>query len=183
MSAIEINVFGLDGACRPYGEVRNAMDGALTIWERLSDKYRLPFHPWKTEDGFPIWKACNQGKLSEADRICVLFTFDNAWVRREHVAKLVEALRAFHAGHVAGTGITPSIAAVADALEAAAKDETILGFSFNQTSVNSNPWFSYSDGADEPTPYNVLTGTRHWEIFDDWKPQPAPSAAVPAPPA
>lgn len=177
MSRITINVFGLDGACREHAEVSNAMAGAFLIWRSLSDKYGLAFNLSHVDRGLEIWKACEKGLLSELDSICVRFTFDRVWVKREHAPRLVEALRAFHRGHVEGTDITPAIAEVADEIERAASNPEILGFSFNQTSVSSNQWFEGEDAV----PYNVLTGTRHWEIFDDYKASaPAGAASKPA---
>lgn len=181
MSHVDINAFGPDGACREIAQVRNGMAGAMTIWTELSQKYRLEMPFSSMRDGkLPIWTACNQGKVSEADSICVRFTYDNVWVKRENTPKLIEALRMFHRDHVEGTGITPTIEGIATALETALKeDETLLGFSFNQTSVNPNPWLEGEDC----TPYNVLTGTRHWELFEDWKLTPEPENAAPPPPA
>jgi hypothetical protein len=168
-----VSIYRFDETGKYAGEfarVSNGMAGALVIWRAMAFKYGLePIggHARAMETEEKVWKHCNAGKMSRVDTICVRFTYDRVWVKKENCVPLADALTEFHRGHVHGTGINPTVLGVANGLRHAACDN-LLGVAFRQTSVIENPWCTYDDGGETEIPYDLnAPGGNHFELFDE----------------
>ncbi len=109
-----------------------------------------------------IWELADNPKIPRHERIVLFTTFDNALVRREHFQEVIDAFRAF--------GGTTSLPEQAEILEKMLLQESIIAAGWNQTSVNADTWANaggYNEETEEEIPYNCLTGTRHYWIFDE----------------
>ena len=75
--------------------------------------------------------------------------------------KLISAFKEFEGN--------TSLKEQADIIEEMMKDENCIAVGFNQTSVNGDTWLNfggYNEENDEPISYNILTGNKHWELFE-----------------
>lgn len=149
MSAVEIYAIRPNGEAVDYGDVGGAMACAPLIWSELCGRYLNDPYGYlvkKTQDR--LWRLFYEpGPISQTDRICLGFTFDDVWVKRENLPGLADALEEFWKG--LGKDYVPTIPAVVEKLRAAIAED-IRGVCFNQTSVNGNPWevLIWPEGAD-----------------------------------
>lgn len=131
------------GAVEHFWEVRNAMAGALWLWRTLDLAYTGQFSMLSPA----CWRLANAGAMSDRDCLVCAWTFDGAWVAREHLPALADALEQFFAEH--GADVAPTIPGVVAALREVAADEGARGACFHQTSVTSDPWWMPGAGDDE----------------------------------
>lgn len=179
MSYTEIFKFKKDGNADYLGEVKNAWRGAMAIWMHLEKKYLPPYYPeWAqyindpdreysrtssigNEEMQKIWDLVRDERLTEAEKIAMVSTFDNVIVERENIPFLVKCFREFE-------GET-SLKEQADVIELAYnKDDDLVAVAWNQTSVNGDTWMNkggYDEDPDEEIPYNILTMNDHWSPF------------------
>lgn len=149
MSYASVYKIRQDGDVETYAEVRNGMAGAPVIWRKLGEKVGLG----RFGDEDKLWKLFGTGRFSRQDDLCLGFTFDGTYVRREHIPELVEALEAFHLAHC--EGIVPTISGMAKALRRLYdEDPGARGACFQQTSVCENPWSFYDGENDESRSFN-----------------------------
>ena len=154
MSYTEIYAVQANGNIQQYGEAHNASGCAMHIWTKLAEKYNVKGkHPFDLE---PLWNSIKQ--MNERDQWVMAGTFDHVIIPREQLPTYCNFLRSF-ANDCSTSNLEEQIAL----LDRAIIDETVHGICFNQTSVNTNPWWIY-DGSneDEGKPYNINTDTKHW---------------------
>lgn len=165
MSCTEIYGFDKDGNAYCQTEVKNAWRGAMAIWNALGERY-LPLGKsiFNNERMRQIWSLYDSSNISNTDKICLGTTFDKVLIKREDIPDVVEAFRDFD-------GDT-SLKEQADILEEMFKDGDCIAVGWNQTSVTCENWENfggYDEEKDESIPYNCLTGTEHWYLFDDFE--------------
>ena len=185
MSYTEIYKFGKDGNAENLGEVRNAFRGAMAVWMEMEKRYLSPYpKPMWMDDadykergysrtsasmGLPmggkspmqeIWDLGDIERVSKQEKIVMLSTLDNVIVMRENIEELREAFESFD-------GET-SLKEQAEIIKEALTDEDVIAVAWNQTSVNADVW-TYYDEDEEYSQYNILTGEKHWKLFDDFK--------------
>lgn len=178
MSYTELFYFDCNGDACKLTELHNAWCGAVAVWRALEIKYLPPCKPARGDavvEGYSrvtsldedmmkdIWRLFKRNDVEESDRLVLGTTFDNVVVFSKDIPALIVALKKF-----AQDNPQTSIGAQAVVLEKLLQDkekEGFAGVAWNQTSVNQ-PWvFDYN--ADDRVPYNVISGTRHWSLFQD----------------
>lgn len=191
MSYTEIFGFDKDGNAYYYADIHNAYRGGMAIWRILEEKYLPPYIPEHVRKmgittseecearlGYKltrcksslmgdnamkeIWELAGKDDVSVTDKICLFTTFDNCLVKKDDIPKVIEAFRCFD-------GET-SLKEQADVLEKMYSDEDCIAVGWNQTSVNGETWVNfggYDENNDEGIPYNCLTGTKHYWLFDE----------------
>lgn len=115
-----------------------------------------------------IWDLADNHEIPRHERIALFTTFDNALVKREHFREVIDAFRAFG-------GVT-SLPEQAEIIEKMLLQDDIIAAGWNQTSVNADTWDTaggYNEETEEAIPYNCLTGTRHYWIFDEMEAEAA----------
>jgi hypothetical protein len=165
MSALDIYGFYQDGDAHQYKAIKNSWGGGWAVWEILTEKYGCIDGGFGSSKFKDLWDKCTAGGLSDEDTITCLFTFDWAWVEKENMVQLAENLLTFGREH-GKANILPSAGHL---LKDASKDDNIIGVSFNMSNVSESLWYRFSEEIDEYEPYNVLTGTDHWEIFQEFE--------------
>jgi hypothetical protein len=172
MSRFTIYTITQTGDALPFRFVNSGMTGVYFIWGALSKKYDLPRNPMSGD--MPIWAEFDGTKLITDERVVLGFTFDNVWVRRDQIPRLVAALQAFWERH--GAGIRPTIPEIIEGLQAAFQEpqDTVRGVCFQHTSVSESAWvlFDSDDLNYEGRPFNFDTdektyfGKPPWELFE-----------------
>jgi len=167
-----MSFFGKDGKVKYSTEFQNAHLGAMRVWNHLDKKYLPPFEKY----GMPMsrmidqneiqkwWDLQHDERLTDSERICLLSTFDNVIIFREDFCRLAKAFRDFGAENT-------HLEYEADALDDAMNDGDIIALGFCQTSVCENEWTrnrnrSEDEENDDYEPYNLITGTDHWNLFE-----------------
>lgn len=170
MSYTQILVATNDGDLNVAAEIHNSWRGAMAIWATLEKRYLPPFMPeWAKGMNLPyepsrtmgdgikeIWELANDKRVSEVDSICLRSTFDNVIVHKENFGRIIEAFNAFE-------GET-SLKEQAQFIGSLLNDPNITAIAWRQTSVTGDMWTVWT--GDETIPYNILTGTKHWELFE-----------------
>lgn len=189
MSCTEIFGFDKEGNAYHQADVKNAWRGAVAIWRILEATYLPPYIPqYARQLGITtsgeckrrfaytplrcntfekgaieeVWNLSDRQDVTLTDRICLYTTFDKCLVKREDIPKVIEAFRAFAEG--------TSLKEQADVLEQMYSDENCIAVGWNQTSVAVESWANfggYDKDNDTPIPYNCLTGTEHYWLFDE----------------
>lgn len=195
MSCTEIYAFDKAGNAGLFGETGNSWRGAMAVWRIMEARHlpqyipehvkhmsryrpgmtsaelegmigyrpsRISAPPGPEDPTKEIWELADNPKIPRHERIVLFTTFDNALVRREHFQEVIDAFRAFG-------GIT-SLPEQAEILEKMLLQKSIIAAGWNQTSVNGDTWANaggYDEETEEEIPYNCLTGTRHYWIFDE----------------
>jgi hypothetical protein len=194
MSVIEMVAFKKDGFAVPFADIQNAFLGAPMVWHFIEEKYLPPFKPqWvvnmfgdvpddKIEEtvGFKptrtaplstatteekpireIWRFYHDPAISRTDKIVLGTTFDLTLVRREQFEMVIDALEAFEE--------TGSFKEQAMVIRQMLLDPDIIALGWNQTSVTKNQWTHchYDGDTDEHSPYNCLSESNHFWLFDD----------------
>ena len=165
MSALDIYAFYRDGDAFQYDSVKNSWGGGMAIWIKLTEKYKCKDGGFGVDQFKDLWDKCTAGELSDFDTKCCLFTFDWVWVKKENAASLGELLVAFNHEHSIKI---PTLLGAGKVLGKAGEDDNIIGVAFNMSSVGEGLWYRWSEEADEATPYNVLKGGNHWELFEEF---------------
>lgn len=180
MSCTEIYTFNQKGKPSLYAEIRNAHRGAMAIWAYMEEKYLPPYMPdWArgtvlsfkpsrcTADAHifqEITDLHENPKVSETDKIVLKTTFDMLVVKKEDLPKVINAFIIF--------GAKTSLPEQAEILEKIMQDSSIIAVGWNQTSVCCDTWMNFG-GYDKQKnceiPYNLLTMTKHWFLFDNEK--------------
>ncbi len=182
MSYTEIYKFKKDGHAEFLDEVKNAFRGAMAIWIIVEKRYLPKYTPdWasifddstrdfsRTSDFRgdkiqEIWDLHTNSKVSEIDKIVLGSTFDNVVVMKKDIPRLIEAFRSFEGE----TSLKEQAVIIEDAFK---NDKDLIAIAWNQTSVNGDAWESDDLGVDDEgeeyyLPYSVLTGTKHWDLFE-----------------
>jgi len=176
MSSTEMFYFGEKGEANSLAECSNAWRGAMAVWRTLEQKYLPPGEKniftgepmsrtssFENEDAIQeIWDLIKDDKVSFEDKIVMGTTFDFVIIKKENLPRVIEAFRNFDKINKCTTSLDEQ----ANALEKAHQDPNCTGVAWNQTSVCSSWVFSYDDD-DELVRYNINTGDKHWELFED----------------
>lgn len=165
MSCTEIYGFNKNGKAYEIAEIGNSHRGAMAVWTLLEKKYLPPtqFMRIISSDGAQeLWDLYKDKRLTEAERIVLMSTFDKVIINKENIVKLLDAFRQFE-------GYT-SLKEQADAIEQEIKaNKNIIAIAFNQTSVNADTWdnYNYNEKKEESYPYNIKKQNDHWELFEE----------------
>ena len=157
-------------------DVKNAFRGAMAVWGLMEEKHlALKSAPWDPTQKLSrtslmdpngvkeIWELANNKDVPIDERIVMATTFDRVVVKRENFDKIIKAMRSFDKTYEGKSSILEQ----ADIIESFIQDEDIDAVAWNQTSVNSNPWFDWSEEKEEEVPYNLSKNKDHWFLFDD----------------
>lgn len=162
MSCTEIYSFDRNGDAYPYAEVKNAWRGAMAIWRIMEARHLPPVscsRLMNPREAGAVWNLCDDKSVPEHERIVMLSTMDKCLVKKENLARLIEAFRKFE-------GDT-SLPEQADILEKLLEDEDCIAVGWNQTSVTVPFWIRFDEEKDEEAPYNCLHREEHFWLFED----------------
>lgn len=114
------------------------------IWDALFSRYlkdpKIPHDSWITRaQDESLWRLDVDARLNDAERACLLLTFDWAVIRRENFSRAAADLREF-AKWNKKSGSACHLNEWADFIEAC--DGEAVGF--HHTSVSENPWFRWN---------------------------------------
>ena len=83
-----------DGDMTPVASFRNAFRGAFHVWAELSERYLG--HVLRLGGNLQtLWDLDKDPRLTDDERLVHVSTFDRAFVRREHMRRIADALDAF----------------------------------------------------------------------------------------
>lgn len=154
-----------NGVADTCHEFRNSWGGFGRVMDSLFQKYVPKKHEYDSwllaaEDG-RMWKVCKDERLSEAERIVYAFCCDNALVKKEDFPAMAKALREFTEQNPVESRVC-HLEAFAKVFDEAKGDAMGL----HGTSICENPWVSWDEESDEPAPYSIATGNKHWFVFE-----------------
>lgn len=113
-----------------------------------------------------IWALADDPRVPLADRIVLYTTFDNCLVRRENIPRVIDAMRGFVRED---DEWETNLETQAEILEEMLKLPDTIAAGWNQTSISGETW-DIRGGYEAETgmckPYNCLTGTQHFWLFD-----------------
>lgn len=145
---------------RHFAEFRNGWGSAPIAWDYLADRYiaEKPAYSLSGEHMKRVWALASDPRLSRAERIVLMLTFDRAFVPLAHLLDAAEACIAFGAACEDGRRAN-HWPAIGEALRRA--HETNLGrhargICLSCTSV-SDPWI-------DPTPAQLAEA---WSIYEE----------------
>ncbi len=164
MSYVEIYSVKPNGEVVGAFEVRNAMAGALFIWEHLREKYGVG----SAFNYDPLWKLFTDDRMDLADKIVLGLTFDKVIIKRENLPPTVHALQKFISIHS-----TPTLVGIVDALAKLAEDPECMGVCFNHTSVAASYWEKWDEETDQGRHYDLNADPGHWFLYDELPPEAA----------
>ena len=177
MSYTEIYAIQKDGVATWIGETKNAYRGAMAVWSFLADKYIdksvVPEYlgaygvmsaMFVMNNLEPLWALHKDTRLSDAECIYLLSTFDNVLVELAHIQRLLAAFR-----EVAQAVEHCSLIEQADIIDAYLNThDDVIGIGWNQTSVNADVFSGYEDAAGKWIDYNINDNPKHWWLFADF---------------
>lgn len=180
MSATEIYGFKADGNAEFIGETQNAFRGAFVVWEHFENKHLEPLPPIASGKSYSrtvtgeslddLWALPYTNKITRAEKIVLLSTFDKNVVRNSELAELIDAYRAFDKNFEFETYC--SLPEQAEILEK--HKDKYVAFGFNQTSVNSAFWTEDRNTCEcencencQEDCYNINTESEHFYVFDE----------------
>lgn len=178
MSRTEIYAFGkTTGEIIATAGVRNSHRGAKACWVYLEEKYLPPAYPaWSPDkavsrvhmydgDIQPILDLIEDDRVSKAEKICLISTFDYAFCAAENIPELIAAFREL--------GGENSFREQADEIQSLVDfhGSELGAIGWNQTSVCANPWCSEKEceccGATSSRDYNYHIDTKHEWMWKD----------------
>jgi len=114
-----------------------------------------------------LWKLKKDPRLSVADLVTLLTTFDHAMVKKEHIPGVVGAFRIFCAKHIDCGNLQRQI----DILWELYRDPDCQAVCWNQTSVVAGVWtveltWDKLTGEADERPYDINRDRGHWFIFE-----------------
>lgn len=168
MSYTEIYKFNKRGKAQILAEVKNAMRGALMVWDILEKKYLPPAQIPRFISGNlnEVWELVADPRLSTEERICLLCTLDAATVKKEYLPDLVRCFRSFGGN----TNLSEQAAAIEAMLNSSEMDD-VIAIAFNQTSANADTWdnnFGVKVNGREVS-YNILKMNDHFDVYEQLK--------------
>lgn len=84
-----------DGDLLELGRASNAFQGAMHVWRTPADKYLIGGASLMFADLDALWRLSTDPRLTVAERLVHVSTFDCAYVRAEHMLELADALAEF----------------------------------------------------------------------------------------
>lgn len=164
MSACEVIEFK-DGKPDNSLECPNAWGGAAYIWTALYEVYCKD--PLKQYDSWlmkpeRVWELYRRKDIPMNLRRVLISTFDYAVVYPRDFKQFAQDLRAFVTW--AGTrNCKCHLLTWADFVE----KSTAEAIGFYGTSVAENLWYSYDKDKDESVPYDLKTGAKHFDVYEE----------------
>lgn len=176
MSSTIIYGFNKQGEAFTLGATENAWRGGMAIWRELEERHLPPYyyrgdrrHPQSRLTAFfdenaakEVWNLADRKDIPLHERIVLHTTFDRCLVKTEDIPKVIDAFRKF------GCDDYTSLPEQADILEKLPVGTIAVGW--NQTSVTGEDWSNkggYDEENDEAIPYNCLTMSEHYWLFDE----------------
>lgn len=184
MSCTTIYVADENGDVLPHWEFSNSHGSAMAVWMLLGAKYDSSPRPsWDRSGQEDYWSPFAPGavdrlfkmvkppsRMQRWERIVMLTTADNVFVPIEHVGEVAAAMETFCEHFKAKrAGMVFSIGDQAACLRKILQEGTWRGVCWQQTSLSGCLWEGSLGSEDECVPYNIVTGTQHWSLFDDLK--------------
>jgi hypothetical protein len=163
MSYTTLFIIKPDGEFKAAATFGNAHRSAMLVWLELAKKYGIAdattmlFDEKKAGE---IWNIGRRADVEECDRITMLTTFDAMVVKKQHLKKVVDAMRECAQKSLPDHS---SISQQADEIEKLL-DDNIFGIAWNQTSVCSS-WDGYYDANTES--YNLNNAKTHRIMFEE----------------
>jgi hypothetical protein len=159
----------VNGVADSSYEFGNSWGGAARIWDSLFQKYIEKideYDNWlRAGADKRLWQVWKDPRLQECERLVYFLCCDDALVKREDFTKMAEAIRKFKELHPSKEGHVCHLNLFAEVFET----ETCDAIGMHATSVCENPWIGWDEKTDEAVPYNFLTGTKHWFVYDKQK--------------
>jgi len=168
MSYCEIISFK-DGVVGNSLECSNSWGGAARIWSVMFDRYMkdpaVPFDSWLSVLSSPtrskiLWGLADRQDLPIFERVVYASTFDYAIVFSKDFKTFADYLDQFAKAHPAP-----------GACHLMAWNDFVLScegeaIGFYGTSVGENLWNPFDEEKDCHTPYDLNTGTKHFDVFE-----------------
>lgn len=180
MSYTELYKFKKNGNGVFLDEVQNSHRGAMSVWCILEERYLSEFIPdyvknlpmslrqttYSRVSGKNIkevWDLFYDDNVSLTDKIVLGTTFDNVIVYKKDFKKVIDSLNNF------GDDNRTNLKEQAKIIESIINSKLVIAIGWNQTSINGDNWSNYGgyNRNDNPIPYNILTGNKHWDLFED----------------
>lgn len=183
MSSTEIFKITKHGDVVYHDETRNAWRGAMAIWGILEKRYLkpLPKPIWMSNEQYndsgytrscipsfgkerhplqDVWDLVKNEEVSRVDKIVLSSTFDFIVIMKPHLHKIIEAFNSFDGE----TSLKEQAEILQNLLDS---DDDFIGVAWNQTSVNGDMWSVWNKEKEECDPYDINTGEKHWDLFED----------------
>ncbi len=164
MSYCEIITFK-DGKPDKSLECKNAWGGAAYIWDMMFKTFlkdpSKEFDTWLTH-GDCLWKLQERSDVPAFMKAVHVSTYDRAIVRKEHFGQFVKDLREF----LAFFGTSGRICHLETWAKVIEDNPDVEAIGFYATSVSDNPWSAFNEELETSTPYDLTTGTDHFEVYD-----------------
>lgn len=164
MSYCDLTFFR-DGRPAEHVEFRNSWCGVARIWDALFKRHiekQREHDSWLFDEGKRVWALWDNEAVPDFARRVLGVTFDNAIVGSRFFPALVADLRRFERDYDA---FPSHLDAWVQAIEARLDMD---GVGLYATSVSRHPWFDWDEEAEESTPYDTRTGTRHWDPYAEF---------------
>jgi hypothetical protein len=167
MSYCEIIAFK-DGKPSEALESRNAWGGAAYVWSCLFDKYlkdpNNQYDTWLSERGQGrLWDLAKKKEIPAFMRAVHASTFDYALVLPKNFQRFIDDLREF-ARYFGTNGKVCHLETWATFIDQH-RDAEAIGF--YGTSVGENLWFTWDEGKEESVPYDLASGDKHFDVYDE----------------
>ena len=169
MSRTTIYVFTQEGPWTESADFSNSWRSGYFIWKSLQEKYLPKFTgqylmlPNILKEVWGLARA--ESPATEAEKVCLLTTFDYAIALREDFEQVAEALREFE--NTYGLKGLSNLREQAVYLEKLKDRDDVVAVGWQQTSCGDNLWWFQPEGDDEGRPYNLKTEDKHWNIFEE----------------
>jgi hypothetical protein len=135
-----------DGDMIEVGAARNAFGGAMHVWRALGAKH-LGNEAVAFTDPAKLWALADDKRLAEQERIVHVSTFDRAYVRRENIMLVADAIDGF-------TPSSDNLKQQASHMRAAYHNGArVVGW--QQTTVSGNLWSVDTDDGEDSRPLNI----------------------------
>lgn len=164
-------VAGSDGLMRPTHAIPNSWGGAPRVWRTLRERY-LP--ALVTADNIPlifdldaarkVWELVHAPQLQVFEKITLGTTFDRCCITTPYFTAAAEALESFAIAHPVEDASACSLMNQATYLRSLPPSIQAVGW--QQTTVSPDQWVIYDPATEEARPYDLVTGTEHFYLFD-----------------
>lgn len=113
-------------------------------------------------DAWPVlWEAAKTLDLEHWERFVLLFTYDYALTRVEHLNDLADAMDKFDSTYNTGKYVC-HLKDIANRLRVLSEDPTIQGVGLYGMSCSENLWAVYDEALGECVPYDLTKWDKHW---------------------